>query len=757
MDAPGSLVGKRFAHYDVLEKIGEGGMGVVYRARDRHLDRDVALKLLTRRAFVDDSARGRFLQEARALSRLNHPNIATIFDFDRHWRAEYLVMEFVPGVTLSERLRRGCLAEPEVLQLALQLADGLAAAHRNGVIHRDLKPGNVRLTPDGRAKILDFGLAKVMKREDEAADIAATRTGWVVGTVPYMPPELVTGDPIDARTDIYGLGSLLYEVATGRRPFPESQTSRLVYSILYERPERPSLLNEQISPELEEVILRALEKDPERRFHSVEEMAAALKRLQDASGNGGSRSAPDRARPRQIDSIVVLPLENLSGGPSEDYFADGLTEALITDLAKLGALRVISRTSAMQYKRTQKPLPQIARELRVDAALEGTCQRQGSRVRVSAQLIQAATDEHLWAESYDGDMDDLLTFQSDIARSVAREIALKLLPHEEATLMRTPAIASDAQELYLQGRYYWNRRDMEGLQRAIACFKEATEKAPNYALAYAGLADAYIILANWSILRPNHAYPLAKEAARKALQIDSTLGEAHVALAFADYIYDWNWVGAEQLFKRAIRLNPSYASGHSWYAVFLATRRRQDEAIAEARRSQEVDPLSPIISATAAWVHYEARQYGEAIRLCRTFLGEGGIPMTYLVLGLACTQERMYDEAIAAFEKGVALAGGLTELYAGLGFAFGASGRAAEARRVAEELERISESRYVPPYSQAVIHAGLGEMERTLELLEESCAHRNTWLILLGVEPMFDSLRSEPRFQDLLRRIGLPV
>jgi serine/threonine protein kinase/tetratricopeptide (TPR) repeat protein len=753
-----SLVGKRVAHYDVVEKIGEGGMGVVYRARDRHLDRDVALKLLTRRAVVDDSSRTRFLKEALALSRLNHPVIATVHDFDRFRRTDFLVMEFIPGITLSERLKHGPFTEAEILHLAIQLADGLAAAHLKGIIHRDLKPGNVRLTPDGRAKILDFGLAKVIQRGDETRDASITQDQAVVGTLPYMAPEQIMGDPIDVRTDIYGLGAVLYEMATGRRPFPESQTSRLIYSILYERPDAPSKVNPLISPGLEEIVLCTLEKDPDRRFASVDDLAAAAKRLRDGPPGGSSAPVELRGRTGQIDSIVVLPLDNLSGDPSEDYLADGLTEALISDLAKLGALRVISRTSAMQYKRTPKPLPEIARELRVDAVLEGTFQRQGGRVRVNAQLIRAATDEHLWAESYDRTMDDLLTLQSEVSRSVAHEISLKLRPQEEAVLSRMPSVDAEAHELYLRGRYFWNRRDMEGLKRAIAYFKQATERAPQYALAYAGLADAYTILANWSVLRPSEAYPHAKEAASRALELDGTLAEAHVALAFAQHLYDWNWAEAELGFKRAIRLNPSYAAGHSWYALFLATRKRHDESIAEGRRSQEVDPLSPIINSTASWVQYEARQYGEAIRQCRAFLErDASFPQTYLILGLACTQEKRYDEAIAAYEKGLALSGGLSELYAALGVALGVSGRKAEARRVGEEMEKLSAARYVPPYSRGLVEVGLGNEERALELLEESCEHRNTWLILLGVEPMFDRLRSEPRFQSIVRRVGLPL
>jgi len=755
---------KTIAHYRIVEKLGEGGMGIVYRARDKRLDRDVALKMLTNRSLLDEKARARFTREAKALSKLSHPNIAVIHDFDRHHGTDYLVMEYIPGTTLSDRLGQGPLLEPELLHVAVQLAEGLAAAHQQGIVHRDLKPGNVRVTPDGRAKILDFGLAKPLRPGaagpgDETSDGSLTGTRAVVGTLPYMAPEQVLGDAVDSRTDIYALGAVLFEMATGRRPYPENQTSRLIYAILYGSPDVPSKLNAAISPDLDEIILRALQKDPVRRFQSAEPLIAELRRLLLEGRRVGEGRPPAREeREARIASIAVLPLENLSGDPAEEYFSDGMTEALIADMARLGGLRVISRTSTMHYKRTTKPLPQVAQELHVDAVLEGSVQRAGGRVRVTAQLIRAATDEHVWTGTYDRDLGDVLSLQSEVARSIADEIAVKLMPHEMERLSRIRPVHPEAHELYLRGRYHWNKRDLEGLKRAIEYFQGAITKDPKYALAYAGLADAYTILGNWSVLKPSQAYPRAKEAAAKALQIDDTLGEAHVALTFAQHLHDWNWVEAERGFRQAIRLSPNYASGHSWYAVFLATWKRHDESIAEAKRSQELDPLGLIINGIASWVHYQARRYEEAMeQAIRLLEMDANFPQTRLFLGLSYMQLGRHEDAIAEYERGVALSGGLTELYAALGYALGASGRHADARGVLDELDRMSAVRYVPPYSRGLVHVGLGETERALELLELSCEHRNTWLILLSVEPMFDSIRADPRFQAIVRRVGLPL
>jgi eukaryotic-like serine/threonine-protein kinase len=746
--------GKKLSHYKIVEKLGGGGMGVVYRAVDLHLNRDVAIKVLKSGRLTDPSMRQRFSLEAHALSRVSHPNVAVIHDFSGDRGIQYIVMEYIPGSTLGDRIRAGRASEPEVVTLGIQVADGLAAAHQAGVIHRDLKPGNVMLTQEGWAKIVDFGLAKQLPRSSDPEVGSLTDSDKVVGTVPYMAPEQIRG-ACDARTDVYALGAVLYQMATGQRPFPDEDLPRLIYAIAYVRPEPVRSLNPDVSVPLEAVIHRALEKEPDLRYATAKDIGVALKELRDVVRSGGSPHALEGARQR-IHSMAVLPLDGLSQGMDGDFFADGITEAIISDLCRLKGLAVISRTSIMRYKRTEKTIPEIARELGVQAVLEGTVQRAGDRVRINVRLVRAASQESLWAESYDRRLTDILTLQSDIARSVAREIEIKVRPGDPTFAAKSPAVDSEALGLYLRGRYQWNRRDLDGLRAAIRCFEGAIAQSPDFALAYAGLADSYTILGNWSIMAPRDVYPRAKAAASKALALDSNLGEAHVALAFAEYLYDWKWDQAEKGFLRAIELNPSYAQGHSWYATFLAAMKRHDEAIAEALRSEKLDPLSPIISAIVAWVHYSARRFQETVERCRRDLEMNPIPQSYLFMGLALTQLGQYDEAIAAFERGVSISGGLTEMYAGLGFACGLSGRKADARRVLADLDRLSSVRYVPPYSRAIVHVGLGERAEALELLEQACEARNTWLILLGVEPLFDSLRGERRFQEVLDVIGLP-
>ncbi|HEX5031095.1 MAG TPA: protein kinase [Candidatus Eisenbacteria bacterium] len=746
--------GKKLSHYKILEKLGEGGMGVVFRAHDDRLKRDVAIKVLRGGRWGDQSLRERFRLEAFALSRVNHPNVAVIYEFGESHRVQFIAMEYIPGITLGHRMRSGPVAQAEAIDLAIQIADGLSAAHVAGVVHRDLKPANVRLLNETWAKIVDFGLAKRLPRPSDSDPRSLTESDKIVGTVPYMAPEQIRGQ-CDVRTDVYALGAVLYQMATGQRPFPQEDMPRLIYAIAYEPPPPVRSLNPGVSPPLERLILRALEKEPDLRYATAQEIAVALKEIRDLIRSGGSPHAAP-ARPRPIRTLAVLPLEEISGSSDGDYFADGITEAIISDLSKLKGLGVTGRTSIMRYKRTTKPIPEIARELGVDSVLEGTVQRVGDRVRTGVRLVRAAPEESIWAETYDRRLMDLLTLQSDIARSVAREIELQMKPSEPAFAVRSPAVDPEALVLYMTGRQQWNRRDIDGLRAAIRCFEGVVAKSPDFALAFAGLADCYAILGNWSVLPPRDVYPKAKKAALRALALDPNLGEAHVALAFAEYLYDWKWEQAEQGFRRAIELSPSYAQGHLWYGNFLSAMGRHDEAIAEARRGQELDPLSPIISAIAAWIHYEAGRYEETVERCRRDLEMNPIPQYYLFMGLALTQLGEYDEAIASFERGVSLSGGITEMYAGLGFAYGVSKRTAEAYRVLDELDRLSKSRYVPPYSRSIVHIGLGERAKALDLLEQACEERNTWLILLGVEPLFNSIREEPRFQRILDVIGLP-
>ncbi|HEV2234895.1 MAG TPA: protein kinase [Terriglobia bacterium] len=756
------MVGQTLSHYTILEEIGRGGMGVVYKARDERLDKEVAIKVLPPGALVDELARKRFRKEALALARLNHPNITTIHDFDTQGDIDFLVMEYIPGAMLSEKLAAGPLTENEVIRLGAQLAQGLAAAHEQGLVHRDLKPGNLRVTPDNRLKVLDFGLAKLLGRDAEA-DVSSSVTQFApedAGTLPYMAPEQLRGEKTDARTDIFAVGAVLYEMATGRRPFPETNAPRLIDSILNRAPETPTNMGKRISPNLDRTIMKALEKDPARRHQTAQELLTDLERL--GLSTSSLRADLRRRRPSgpgRIRAVAVLPLENLSGDPAEDYFADGMTDALISSLAKMGELRVISRTSMMLYKGARKSLPEIARELNVDAVVEGSVMRSAQRVRVTAQLVHAATERHLWSESYQRDMTDILALQSDVARAIAQGVQLKLTPKQRARLKKKPAPMSPAAyEAYLKGRHHWNKRTVDGLERAIHYFQEAIGQDKKYAPAYAGLADSYALLGTvpYDAIPPREAMPRAKEAALAALSMDDTLAEAHASLAYIELSYDWDFEDADAEFKRALALNPGYATAHQWYALLLTAMGRIEQAIAEIKIAQNYDPLSVVINTTAALIYNFARQSDRAIEQCRkVFEVFPDFPLAHFERGRAYEQKGMYEEALAEHQNARTFSGGTSQTIMGVGHALALMGREREARAVSGKLLEMAQEKYLPAIYLAAIFTGLDEKDQAIELLEKAYQDRSDYLVYIQREPGFDRLRAEPRFQDLVRRIGL--
>jgi len=788
------MIDKKLRHYRIVEKIGAGGMGEVYRAHDEHLNRDVAVKVLPTGALEDETARKRFRSEALALSKLNHPHIATIYDFDTQEEMDFLVMEYVAGATLKEKLAGGPLSEKEIVRLGAQIADALEAAHEQGIIHRDLKPGNIALTGKDQVKVLDFGLAKLLHRDDDLAEAATveslTRTAEITGTVPYMAPEQLRGEPADARSDIYALGTVLYEMAAGQRPFQAKSFPALTDAIFHQAPASLSSLQPNLTPRLEETILKCLEKDPGYRYQSVREVLVDLRRLAAPTTVTMARPPARRRRrsllagagvaallliglavglsvpavrdrllgapgPRVITSLAVLPLENLSGDPEQEYFADGMTEALITDLSKIGALKVISRTSAMRYKGARKPLPEIAAELKVDALIEGTVLHVGDRVRITAQLIEAATDQHLWAQSYERDMKDVLHLQGEVARAIAEEIQAKLSPQEQTRLSTARAVKPQAYEAYLKARYNWNKRHREAVLEGLRYFEEAIEIDPTYALAHVGVADSYAVMGANQWLAPGQALPKAKAAARDALELDDTLAEAHTTLALV-LQSEWDWEGAEREYERALGLNPGYAVAHQWYSVLLSETGKHERALAGARRAAELDPLSPTIAMNVGQALYMARRYEEARRAFSRMLEEHPdfFPTRYYLGGIH-VQGGQLAEGIAELQKAAALSSDDTQVMAALGYAYARAGREAEARGVLQELGRLAGEQYVSPYLPAMVHAGLDEKGKALELLEEAYAQHDSALSWLDVEPMFDSLRADTRFQDLLRRMKL--
>ncbi len=750
------MIGKALSHYRILEPLGAGGMGVVYRALDERLEREVALKVLPEGLFTDEDARRRFRREALAASRVNHPSVGTVYDFDAEQGTDFLVMEYVTGESLDKRLSRGPMAEEEAIALASQIAEALEAVHDVDVVHCDLKPGNIIVSPRGHVKVLDFGVARLLRRgggPDPTAPL--TTMNAVAGTLAYMAPEQLLSGAMDARTDLYSLGVVLYEMTTGRRPHVEDLPAALIYAIVNTAPPPPRQLRPQLSQRLEDVLLKLLEKDPELRYASARDLAVDLRRLRKLASGDRRAGRPEGDRPRRLESLAVLPLENLSGDPSQEFFADGMTEVLIASLAQIGALRVISRTSIMQYKGARKPLPAIARALDVDAIVEGTVMRSGERVRITAQLIEAASDRHLWARSYERDFCDVLSLQGEVAREIAEEIRVQLTPREEARLARVRAVSPAAFEAYLRGRHLWSKRTVAAVKRSAEFFEQAIDADPAYALAYAGLADAYNILGDQNAVAPEEAATKAKAAITRALEIDDQLGEVYTSLGFLRMFYEWDWRGAESAFAQALLLNPSYATGHQWYAEYLVSQRRFEPAIAEARRAKELDPFSLILGTTLADTLFFSRRYEEAIlELRRVIEVDPSFPPSYADLGRVCSQCGRSDEAIEAFLEAARLTGSDPLSLPGLGHAYAVAGRRDEALRILENLRRLAVTVYVSPHAIAVIHVGLGEKDQAFEWLERAVLRRDRAMVWLKVHPRLDALRDDLRFEDLLRQVG---
>jgi len=792
------MIGQTISHYRIVEQIGAGGMGVVFKAQDSRLERAVALKFLPEKLAQQPQALDRFRREARAASALNHPGICTIYDIGEQDGRAFIAMEFIDGETLRSHISGKALPLEELLELGIQIAEALEAAHAEGIIHRDIKPANIFVTKRGRAKVLDFGLAKLVPKGVASADAGSegeppdsnSIVGIISGTPSYMSPEQVRGDGLDPRTDIFSLGLLLYEMATGRQAFSGGTGGVIIEAVLTRPPVPVRSSNPSIPPRLEEIIDKALQKDRGQRYQDTADLRAELQQLKreldsgSRAGDEGSESAAisnasrfsstgkqrsqtstvhtRRLRPERIsktiDSLAVLPFENASRDPEHEYLSDGITASLINILATVPKLRVMAQSTVFRFKGRGIDPQAVGRDLNVRAVLTGRVMQSGGSLRIGAELVDVATGSQLWGAQYDRKPGDIFAIQDEISNEISEKLRLRLTRAQKKRLTRRHTEDPEAYRIYLKGRHHWNQWTEEGFYKAIEYFQQAVEKDPAYALAYAGLADSYVLLGWNSYLPPKDAFPKAKAAAWKALQFDPDLGEAHTPLAAVLWLHDWQWQEAQKEFKRSLELNPTYPTANHWYAEYVMTMGRQAEAIAKIKNSQPLDPLSLIINVAIGRDYYLARRYEEALEhLLQTVELDPNYPVTYWVLGLLHMTTGRYELAIAAAEKAVNLSGGSPLMRAALAHSYGKAGRAKEALQILDDLTTLAKQRYVAPHFFAGIHIGLGENDRAVEYLEKSYEEHSHWLIYLHIDPSMDDMRNDPRFQDLLRRVGLPA
>ena len=793
------MIGTTLAHYRITGELGTGGMGAVYRATDTKLGREVALKVLPEEMAANPERLDRFRREAMMLASLDHPGVVGVYSVEESGGRHFLTMQLVEGESLDRAIPEGGMAADEVLEIGSEVAEALAAAHDRGIVHRDLKPANVMVAGDCRVKVLDFGLAKVAvpqadgPLDSEMETDLHTRDGVIMGTAPYMSPEQVSGRPVDLRTDVFSLGIMLYEMASGKRPFTGRSTAELGSAILRDTPPSLTTVGAGLPDGLMRVIERCLEKDPEARFPSMREVQSALQEV--SPGEQDRRlSAPrmPRALSRpltlavgvavlailafllvqfevigpfgtrqqaaagpEIRSIAVLPLDNYSGDPSQDYFAEGMTDALTADLARISQIRVISRGSAMQFGGDNRPsTPEIAEALDVDAIVEGSVFREGDRVRITAQLIDARGDQHLWAETFDRSSEDVLALQGEMASAIAREINVQLTPAERTQLGSAQSVDPEAYDAYLKGRYFFNRPSDENLQKAIDRFEDALAISPDFVPALSGLSDAYLWAGyNEGFITASEARPKAKAAAEKAIKIDNSSAEGHTSLAVFRHFYEYDWESAEAAYRKAFELNPNYAFAHDQFSLCLAFQGRYEESIGESARAAELDPLNPQIFIDSIFAHawsgdfQGARgQVRRAEEIDPTFFFP---PFSY---GWINIQAGNVEEAIPYLQRSKTM-GAPAFVSAWLSYAYGASGDRDRALAEVEDLTKMSLNEVVTPFDNSLVALGLGEYGRAVSLLEQAYALDSQWLGWLKNDRIFDPLREDPRFEALLKKL----
>src|SRR5579884_2609943 len=785
-----SLTGVIAARFSIRERLGVGGMGEVYLAEDTKLKRAVALKRIAPALRADEAYRKRFLKEAEQASGLTGAHVAAIYDVLEERGDIFLVMEYIEGQNLRQRLHHP-LSLQEFLNIAVQCVEALVGAHERSIIHCDLKPENIMLTATNEIKILDFGVAKRLPRSDKSSTMDKAR--GFGGTLAYMAPEVLLEHAVDGRADIFSLGVVFYEMLTGQHPFLSESFVATSDRILREEPVPIDVFNSRVPKPLQSLVNRMLVKDPAQRYGSARELLPDLRTLQQLTTAGLSIQLPAYMLPpkrwyqrlpgmaaiiavlalaaallintgehrgwfggarRPLTSIAVLPLANLSNDPNQEYFADGMTDELISDLAKIQPLRVISRTSVMQYRNANKTLPQIAKELQVDAVVEGSVIRSGNKVRISAQLIEAPTDRHLWAETYDRDMKDVLSLQREVADAIVQQVQIHLTPQQKAELAPGRQVTPAAYEDFLKGRYYWNKRTAESMSTALDYFQQAIKKDPTYAPAYAGLADTYALLGSYGLLANDEAMQKARGAAQTALRLDDKLAEGYTSLAGVKF-FSLAWDDVEQDFQHAIALNPGYANAHHWYGLYLAAAGRNDQSLAQMKLAQRLDPLSLIINANLGFCLYLGRHYDEAVdQLKKTLELDPSFSAAHEYLGQAYLEKGEYDQAIEQLKMATRLSDDPASK-AELANAYASAGRPQDALKLLEELSAPDKHTLIGAYEMAMIYTGLGDTDQAFRFLRKAAEQKEGAMNNINVHPRFASLHGDPRFAALQQQLGL--